>query len=439
MTATIERAEISTLTVPGLKAELDEAGVEYRKKATKPELRSLLEKARADSAAQAEPEAEAETPATVETVEEEIGQAIALREKAVVPTQALPSSDEYAVLSTLAHRTFQTTFVPAAYRGREPDVFAAFLFGREIGLGPMMALRDIHMIDGRPALAAHRQLAKLREGGVVILESEATQERAMIRARRQDTGEVMTVEFTYAEAQGVDDGKLVAKKNWRSWRQDMLWARCVGRLTRRLGPDLLGGLPPYVAEEVADFSGYAVAYDEQGAPTFKEDRQENAGRTETPKTWAEINAWAEPYGPELGWRKWILDAAESLFQTTTWEELSPEQRKTLGQKASGAIIALRDAHPPAEFPPPTREEIQKAWASVLEGISLPGPMWQLSPGEAELGVPTYNDANGIAEEPAEAVEGELVDGGAPEQSDAYPHEPTAEEIAEVDALPFGED
>lgn len=358
---------------------------------------------------------------TAESVADEVGHALALREKSVEPTTALPSPAEFNASLAIAESIASTTFVPTSYRGRPADVLAAILFGREIGLGPMTALRDVYMIDGRPALAAHRQLAALRKGGVMILESEATSSRAYIRAQRQDTGEIMAVEFTYEEAEKVDNGKLVDKKNWRSYPADMLWARCVGRLTRRLGPDLLGGLPPYVAEEVADFSGWGVEYDDTGAPKLSQpsDVRREQSRVETPRSWAEINAWAEPYGAHLGWREWVAQASAHLFGDVAAADLTRDQRNTLGQKASGAIIALREAADPAAFPPVTRDVVQKAWASVLDGAILEGPPWRMAPDEADRPVqedPSGERAGSQAEE--EGPRSPTPPDGGPDESGA---------------------
>lgn len=333
-------------------------------------------------------------------VADEVGKALALRERAASPTNSLPTPDEYHVLGLLANRTYETTFVPAAYRGREADVFAAFLFGREIGLGPMMALRDVHMIDGRPALAAHRQLAKLREGGVIILESTSTAEVASITARRSDTGEVMTVAFTMAEAKIVVDksGKhLVDKPNWRSWPADMLWARCVGRLTRRLGPDLLGGLPPYVAEEVADFSGWGVEYGDGDELAFREGSPgaQSAKQQPVPEYRKEYPDYNWPTGiPEILERlgaliggekeaaEWLGQAREALFPGVASADMNKDQRRLLFQKLS-SVLAQVDSHGVGDllFDPKLREFLRVAFASRLDGAVLDGPPWRISPDE----------------------------------------------------------
>lgn len=330
-----------------------------------------------------EPEEEpVEGEVVSEEIEDEVGKALALREQAVTPTHALPSAAEFNASMTIANQIAGTTFVPEAYRNRPADVLAAILFGREIGLGPMTALRDIYMIDGRPALAAHRQLAGLRRGGVVILESESTKERAYIKARRSDTGEVMTVEFTYEEAQLIRQrGKpLVEKDNWRNYPADMLWARTVGRLTRRLGSDLLGGLPPYVAEEAADFSEWGVEYGAQGelhvAPKA-EPRQADPTRYPIPQTWADIEqavrrcdngdeAWAY-------FKEFIVAASVHLYGEPDSAKLSSDERFDVSRKAAHAAVALHKeggAETVGEFAYHTPEMIEKAWASVLDGHEL---------------------------------------------------------------------
>lgn len=351
-----------------------------------------------------EPEAQAEaegppaqgTKTLAEIEADEARMMLARREPAPPPT-ALPSVKEWEAAMAMATELCHTDFVPRSYREKPETVLAAILTGRELGIGPMQALRDIHMIDGRPALAAHLQLAMLRRGHgkarIEILENESTDMRAFIRARRTDTGEEASVEWTMEEA---DRAGLTAKQNWRNYPADMLWSRCVGRLSRRLASDLIAGMP-YTAEEVADFDDENAdsSYRKFEQGTVRETRQNSAAKVETPRSWAEIFAWAEPYGPELGWAEWVRDCSELLFKTRDRAQLSSDQLTTLGQKASGAVIALRDAHEPGQVPPPDRADVQKVWAKVLDGIALPGPAWRMGADEDDR--QTYWEATGTPE------------------------------------------
>lgn len=54
----------------------------------------------------------------------------------------------------LASKVAATEFVPSALRGKPEAIMACILMGREIGVGPMQALSKIHVVDGRPAMAA---------------------------------------------------------------------------------------------------------------------------------------------------------------------------------------------------------------------------------------------------------------------------------------------
>lgn len=132
----------------------------------------------------------------------------------------------------------QTEFVPKALRGNKHAILACVLYGRELGLGPMQSLEGIHMIDGRPSLAAATKLKRAREAGHSIT-GESSDERASVTGTRADNGDSITVTFT------IDDAKranLLGKDNWKKYPADMLWARAVSRLCRRLFDDVPGAL-----------------------------------------------------------------------------------------------------------------------------------------------------------------------------------------------------
>lgn len=111
-----------------------------------------------------------------------------------------------------------------------------------------------------------------------------------------------------------------------------------------------------------------------------------------PKSWPEINAWAEAYGEDFGWREWLVQATDALFGDTKAADralLNREERSLLGQKAATVIYSLRKEHEPGAFPPITREPIQRAWAKVLDGAILTGPPWRMSVEEEHY--PTFSE------------------------------------------------
>ena len=132
-----------------------------------------------------------------------------------------------------------------------------------------------------------------------------------------------------------------------------------------------------------------------------------------PKTWPEINEWANAYGAEFGWGEWLQQASIVLFgaEAADKTKLTAKNRGVLGQKASTVIYKLRKEFDPGAFPPVTRDAVQKEWAAVLEGAILPGPEWRFDPSETEK--MTYDDLHTSTDE----AETEADDLGAPDPHD----------------------
>ena len=305
--------------------------------------------------------------------------ALAIREErgvAEAPMSSLPSAREWAATIAVAREIAATPFVPESYRGRPEAVVAAILTGREIGIGPMQSLRDIHMIDGRPAFAADLMLAQMRKGGVVILESEVTMEHAWIRARRNDTGEIATVEWTYAEAEQImrRGKRLVDGDNWKNYRPDMLWARCVGRLARRFGSDLLGGLV-YSKEELGDL-GPDEDYSASTKPepvTWETLKPGEQLWWNAPKGWAQILVVLEGIDSSVDWPAVVSLVLDASYGVTRVADLG-DNAQVAGRRLANMSAYLADVVLEGkDFPPPTDDEIRVAIAWAFEGLAVEIP------------------------------------------------------------------
>lgn len=314
-------------------------------------------------------------PAVVADAEAQIELA---RERPSRHGSVLPSPDEWAATMTVANTIARTEFVPKDYRGKPESVVAAILMGREIGIGPMESLRQITMIDGRPTLSAALMLSKMRENGLVILESKVDDDRAWIRAQRTDTGEIAEVEWTYADAEKITRGgkKLVDGDNWRNYRQDMLWARCVGRLARRLGSDLLGG-NLYSTEEVRDFddapaatsyeqaSDGTSAYFDPGAALL---RDAIKGGDDVP---GRIMQSLNVVDPSIDWPATIARAIEGCFGVESAREIPPERGQEFWIRLANAAAKAGEKQT-GDFPPVEASVIEAAfaWAFSLEAFEV---------------------------------------------------------------------
>lgn len=148
-----------------------------------------------------------------------------------------------------ADRVCNTDFVPQVYKNKPAEILAAVMYGQEIGLPPMSALKHIVVIKGTPALTSHAMRALVQGKGHSIYTldgSNATQ--ASVYGKRTN-GDEMTVTWTIEKARqaglGTGDG-------WKKYPEEMLVARATSQLCRQLFADVISGLC-YSAEEAQDF------------------------------------------------------------------------------------------------------------------------------------------------------------------------------------------
>lgn len=184
----------------------------------------------------------------------DLGDAQSVPDAEVVPavvadTTLLPVADAPITDQTLRYIA-QTQFVPASLRGRPEAILACVLFGRSMGLDPMQALAHVHVIDGQPQPSAQLLGRLIRAAGHTVEVVEMTDRTVRLRGTRADTGETLEVEYTVeaAERAGLveidGDGNPRARSRqgnpmpWELFTDDMLWARALSKLHRRLFQDV---------------------------------------------------------------------------------------------------------------------------------------------------------------------------------------------------------
>lgn len=139
----------------------------------------------------------------------------------------------------LAGKIAGTEFVPDAMRGKPAVVAAAILYGRELDLAPMSALRAINVIKGKPALSAEAMRAMILAAGHEITFQEMTNARCVIVGRRKGQDSTTTVTYT------MDDAKragLAGQQQYAKMPRQMLAARATAELARLIFADVIGGL-----------------------------------------------------------------------------------------------------------------------------------------------------------------------------------------------------
>ena len=131
---------------------------------------------------------------------------------------------------------------------KSPDeAMAIMLLCQAENLHPAIAMRDFHVIQGRPALKADAMLARFQQAGGSVKWEEYTDERVSGTFSHPNGGSV-TVTWTFEMARKIG---LTGKDNWKNYARAMLRARCVSEGVRTVYPGCVVGV--YTPEEVETF------------------------------------------------------------------------------------------------------------------------------------------------------------------------------------------
>lgn len=176
----------------------------------------------------------------------------------------------------LACRVAGTEFVPKGLRGKPEAVLACILAGHEAGLSPMTSLRQIYVVDGRPAMAAELMRALVLRAGHELWTEESTSTRAIVCGSRSGSARESRVAWTEDDARRAG---LLGKDNWKKYPRAMLLARATTELCRMIFPDVLAGISHSI-EEIADGGVEDVGpLEHLGAPEVSDAPAEPAPQT----------------------------------------------------------------------------------------------------------------------------------------------------------------
>ena len=123
------------------------------------------------------------------------------------------------------------------------------------GIHPAAAIRDYHIIEGRPSLKSEAMLSRFQAAGGKVQWLAYTDEVVEAKFSHPQGGE-LTISWDMARAKqaGLGPGKTSGGKDnmWAKFPRNMLKARVISEGIRTLYPGVLSGC--YSPEEVSDFN-----------------------------------------------------------------------------------------------------------------------------------------------------------------------------------------
>ena len=231
------------------------------------------------------------------------------------PAVQQPSAEAMTVVNTASHGIIPTRVeldaveAVAKYAqdckwftslGGLPGIVVIFLYARELGIQPLSAIMDgFYVVHGRVEMSSRLMNRLIIQAGHRIDFPRLDSEVCTLVGTRRDTGVQLEVTYTIENARRA---KLVKSGGaWETSPEDMLFARAISKLGRRLFPDIIGSA--YAQGEVQEAMGDFGAVDVSPAPQAaarKRGRPPAAQKVLLPEQPA-VDVQAEPTeDPEVG-------------------------------------------------------------------------------------------------------------------------------------------
>jgi hypothetical protein len=115
------------------------------------------------------------------------------------------------------------------------------------GLHPAQAIRDYHIIQGKPAMKSDAMLARFQRAGGRVDWHSYTDEKVAGTFSHPQGGSV-TVEWTLSRAKQAQ----IRNEMWTKYPRNMMRARCISEGIRAVFPGVASGI--YTVEEVQDMT-----------------------------------------------------------------------------------------------------------------------------------------------------------------------------------------
>jgi hypothetical protein len=148
-----------------------------------------------------------------------------------------------------AERIAQSNLLPKQYQRNPANVLLALEYGTALGISPVVAMQQIHVIEGKPTASAQLIGGLVRNAGhkLRVEFNRQTMTATATIIRSDDPDYEFTAVWTMDRAKAAN---LTGKGNWRTYPDAMLKARAITEVARDACPEALFGVA-YTAEEIA--------------------------------------------------------------------------------------------------------------------------------------------------------------------------------------------
>ena len=229
-----------------------------------------------------------------------------------VRPSTMPSAAELETIRDLADELFRSGILTGVKNASQAVYL--ILMGADLGVGPIVALESINVIQNKPACSAELMQALIYRdhGDAALIWMETTDTTATLSYRRRTWTERRTYTFTTADARRA----RLQGDNWIKYPSSMLRARCVSAVARMAFPDVISGLS--LPDEVGS----------EDAPVFPE---RETGRMETATETGFALGGSEP-GASVAFGS---DGALSPSDETDSNQLSAHDRLIVRREGGG--------------------------------------------------------------------------------------------------------
>lgn len=130
------------------------------------------------------------------------------------------------------------------------EAVSIMLIAQAEGRSPALAIRDYHIIQGKPALKADAMLARFQQEGGVVNWIEYTDQKVTGEfSHPKSSPKPVAITWTIEMAKRIG---IANKDTWRNYPRAMMRARCISEGVRTVYPGIAVGM--YTIEEVQDFA-----------------------------------------------------------------------------------------------------------------------------------------------------------------------------------------